>query len=418
MKILAQFLQFSAVTLLCGMLLPACNDPEATPEPEPETPGLLTVEGLDDLSDHLQFLNAAKIQGKIPSAPASASSLKFNIKDTLHLIPGVLMPVKFLHDELTNVAGVYIQVHHSSGATNVVIDATHHYDVPEVPNAAESDSISIIIAGFDPDGLVEGVRPAGAPFTFDIIIIPYDSSGLPLDETKVPVIVDDLNDPNSSGSCGLVLPEGEYWRWSMSYVPSNPWDGEFKFFSSPQTIHGGGQDLEGCCIDGVTDHGVGCSQGDSENEVTLSFPTYYQTAYESFVFFDNGTYKRVTQENVANPAPDETDFCNDKKGAIYTSESLINSDGNWTLKNITISPGFLENPLLGSITYTTRDKLTLVNTYSSSSGAFRNVGGIVHQIDCKFGLILIDPDNEGFGEHMYKFYFRTLAGEDEWYTMI
>jgi hypothetical protein len=419
MKILTQFLKFSSMMMICGMLMLSCTSDEPEATPEPKTPALATVEGLDSLSDHLQFLSAEKKQGKIPSAPTGASSLKFSIKDTLHLVEGVFMPVKFLHDELTNVEGVFIQVRHFSSSTNGIIEATHHYDVPELPDAAGSDSVSIIMVGFDPEGLVEGVPPAGSPFTFEITIKPYDSNDQPLDETVVPVIIEEISDdhPNSSGSCGLVLPEGEYWLWSMSYIPSNPWDGDFIFFSDPSMKYGG-QSIKGCCANGESGYGASCLNGDPKNEKTLFFPTYYQIAGETFIFNESGTFERITLEKHGNPDTDNTDFCGVAYGAVTNTIEFVTYEGNWTIQNISIPPGYLENPFFSGITYTTRDRLSLQGTSSTPPlGGFGNPGGIIHLLDCKFGLILIQTDNEGFGRHLYKFYFPRKPTDEVWFPI-
>ncbi len=420
MKIIKPFLKFSCMTVFCGMLLLACTSDDPETNPEPEILDLATVEGLDSLSDHLTFASAEKIEGKVPSAPAGVSSLKFSIQDTLHLIPGVFMPVKFLHDELTNVAGVYIQVRHFSGSTNLVTEATHYYDVPEVPGTAESDSISVIMVGFDPSDFVDpvGVPPAGAPLpTFEIAITPYDPNGQPLDATVVPVVVEDMNDNDPNGTCGLVLPEGEYWDWSMSYIPSNPWDGDFEFLSSPLDLFKGVQNINGCCgADGNSYYGATCLNLDSTYQRTLPFTTFYLIAHESFIFSDNGTYTRRTQENSANPVPEESNFCDGIAGNVEIKFAKIDYTGNWTVDNVAIPPGYLVNPFFGSITYTTRDRLSLQGTSSTTpGGGFGNPGGIIHLLDCKFGLILIQTDNEGFGQHLYKFYFRRKPGDKVWF---
>ncbi len=96
-------------------------------------------------------------------------------------------PIKFLHEDPTeNVSGVYVQVHGTFiGGTN----ATYYYDVPELLETATSDSVSVIMIGIDPDGLIDsdGVPPAGAPFTFTITIVPYDPNGVPIAEDDRPV---------------------------------------------------------------------------------------------------------------------------------------------------------------------------------------------------------------------------------------
>ncbi len=415
MKILTQFLQFSGMTLFCGMLLLACNDPEATPEPEPETPGLLTVEELEDWSNHLLFDSAIKIQGKIPSAPAGGSSLKFNIKDTLHLIPGTLIPIRFLHDENTEIAGVYIQIHYFNGSTNVVIEAPHHYDVPEV---AGNDSTSTIMIGIDPEDLTDGVPPAGSPFIIDII--PHGPGGEPLDKTEVPVIVEDLNDPNGSGACGIVNAEGEKWLWEWtSFIREGVKEGieipdVFYFPYCGYGIFGGGfgQYIKGCCTDGESDYTANCLPG---NVRSLTFPTGYMVQSESLTIRDNGTYSRLTSEVIVNPDPPASDFCSDGEGVVDKYTFTQTSEGNWTMKNIASPKNY---PFY--VFYATVDYLTLLPTSVTPSGGFPNNGGIVHALDC-YQLVVFVPDPEGKGNHVYKGYRRyQLVGEDdqEWYPFI
>src|SRR5688572_26269732 len=99
MKIIKQFLKFSCMTLFCGMFLLACtsDDPEDNPAPDPALDPA-TVEGLDSLSGHFEFLGSTKTEGKIPAAPAGNSALKISFKDTLYLMASARIPIKFLHD--------------------------------------------------------------------------------------------------------------------------------------------------------------------------------------------------------------------------------------------------------------------------------------------------------------------------------
>ena len=306
---------------------------------------------------------------------------------------------------------------HFSGSTNLVTEATHHYDVPEVPGTAESDSISVIMVGFDPSDFVDplGVPPAGAPLPpFEIDITPYDPSGQPLDKTVVPVVVEDINDNDPNGSCGLVLPEGEYWDWTLSYIPSNPWDGDFEFLSSPETIFGElGQEIRGNCCNGKSTYGF-CAIGDTTLNATLHFDTYYQILGETFVFSDDHTFTRRTIEGTAVPILEESDFCSYAPGVVNERIDDITYDGNWTIGNVAIPLGYIVNPIF-FITYTSRDRLYLQGTQSSGSG-FGNPGGIIHLLDCNV-LVLIQTDNEGFGQHLYKFYVRTKSGDGLWYPL-
>jgi hypothetical protein len=402
MNTLTQLLKFSCTTLFCGILLLTCTSDD--PEADPEITDTLAVEDLDDLSDHLQFLGATKKEGKMPTAPSS-SSLQFSIKDTLHLVSGILIPIEFLHDALTDVAGVYIQVHGpligGSGGTF----AGHYYDVPEVSNTAESDTVSIILVGFDPDDLTDpaGVPPAGSP-PFEISIIPYEEDGQPLVKTDVPVIVDDLDDPNGSGPCGLVLPQGDFWDWEQSYI-IRP-NGTLSFHSAPNVIYGG-QEIRGNCCNGKSTYGY-CAIGDTTLNASLHFDTYYQIQGETFVFSDDHLFTRRTIEGTAVPVPEESDFCSDAPGVVRDRIDDITYYGNWSLNSMTV-PADLK------VYYDTRDHLTLQVTNSSGLG-YGNPGGIVHMISCQT-LVMIQIDREGFGQHLYKYYLRRSPGDPDWYPL-
>ena len=156
MNTFIQFFKFRQLILFCGIFLLACSsdEPEAVPAPCLErSAATTTVEELDDLSDHFEFLSAKKISGKIPAAPAGNSTLKISFKDTLYMMGSARIPIKFLHDAATNVAGVYIQVHRPAASTaGDPLYATYHYDVPELAENAESDTVSVIFVGFDPTG--------------------------------------------------------------------------------------------------------------------------------------------------------------------------------------------------------------------------------------------------------------------------
>ena len=414
MKTIKQFFNFFAITLLSGMFFISCSSEEPAVGPVQATiSDTLTVEDLDDFSDHLQFLGATKKDGKAPAAPTS-SSLKFSIRDTLHL--GPITPVNFLHDESTNVAGVYIQVQGSIGSTGGTF-ASHYYDVAEVADAAESDTVSTVMVGFDPTD--SEVTPP-----FHITITPYDEDGEPLDQAEVPVVVDE---PTGSGECGLVLPPGEYWSWNNSFIlypninSETPQDSITRFYSAPFVVYGGNQIIKGCCVDGFSDYGATCVLGDPRDERSLPFPTYYQIAYESLEFSDNGTFKRITQENSANPLPDESDFCSGGVGVVDIKVSLINYTGNWTTEKLALSQDLnLDIDQLDGDPNndpTLADYLTLLTTSSSAPGAgFGNPGGLVFHLSCS-QLMLVQFDKEGFGNELYKVYVRIGPDGVEWWEL-
>lgn len=410
--------------LFCGMLiLLSCNPDEPVAEPEPEPKLLLsalTVEEIDTLSDHMRFLGSTVKAGNMLAAP-SGSSLKISIQDTLYLPSGIPMAVKFLHDELTNVAGAYIQVHSWNGSTNAVVNGTYHFDVPELKESAESDTVSVIMVGFDPDGLV-GVPPAGAP-SFDITIAPYDESGQPLDKTEVPVVVDD---PTGSDACGLVMP-GTRWEWehsdilNLEYVhtwinfnaayPDLPDSGKiFLYHYAPEILWGGDQLIKGCCGNGHSYYSASCL-GDSLTERYLLFPTYYQQVYESIEFNSNGTFHRITREVNATPAPIESDFCNDIVGTVYRKANKIDYRGNWTITpNVAVTIDHL---------YEQEDRIVdylRLQTTSSTDFGWGNPGGAVIRLSCN-QLMLLQPAGEGVAGDLWKVYKRVGEDGATWWNL-
>ena len=104
------------------------------------------------------------------------------------------IPIEFLHDAATNVAGVYIQVHRPAASTaGDPLYATYHYDVPELAESAESDTVSVIFVGFDPTGLE-------LPLSLPVTISPYGENGQPLDEIEEIFTVEESNESsNNSG---------------------------------------------------------------------------------------------------------------------------------------------------------------------------------------------------------------------------
>ena len=63
------------------------------------------------------------------------------------------------------------------------------------------------------------------------------------------------------------------------------------------------------------------------------------------------------------------------------------------------------------------DSLQLVLITKSSTGTgYGNPGGIIHQLDCELGaLILIQPIGEGSGTYLLKAYVRKKLGVPSWY---
>jgi hypothetical protein len=395
MKMIMQFLKFSTMTLLCGMLL-ACgsDEPEANPEPEPETlgtPDPATVEGLDSLSDHFKFFGFTKKEGKIPAGPAGNSALKISFKDTLYLMDVASIPIEFLHDAETNVAGVYLQIHSSSLGTGDPLYATYHYDVPELAETAGSDTVSVILVRFDPTGFE-------LPLSFPVTIIPYDENGQPIDETEeiftVEESYDDLSNSgrSKSGSCAFTTPPVEgWWQWAHSAIIV---DDEIVFTSNPNIVIGG-QNINGCCVEGESGYGSGCLNGDPENVRTLFFPTYYQIAGETFIFNESGKFERITLEKHGDPDIDNTDFCGVAYGAVTNTIEFVTYEGFWTLDPAT--------------------KNLRLQTETSSGFGYGNPGGILRYTCHR--MLMLQLDLEGFGRHLEKVYFRMRPEDFYWHPI-
>ncbi len=409
-----------------SVFISACKPDEPEADPKTENPAdTLTVADLDKFSDHLQFLSATKKPGKSPAAPAG-SSLKISIKDTLFVIEGVEMPIKFLHRDTTkNVAGAYVQVHSMVGSGGL---ATYFYDVPEIPEVAQSDTVSAIGVGFNMAGFINsgGVPPAGGgkPLVFDVTITPYDESGQPLDETIIPVVVDAQSDSKELGSssCPLVLPEGEHWKWFYTITSDGDPSTEEKI-GGPEVITGG-QYINGCCIDDVPKYITECAP----DYKRLYFNTYYQAVYESIIFKADGTYSRITEERYANPEPEISDFCGNGEGEIEENSFIQITKGNWAIeRNVSTSQRLKDF-------YDTRDYLRLTPTSVTPSGGFiKTRGGFIHQHPCppassrrsKGVLGLLTPAGGGAdggdSQLVFKFFERSkLASrnEDEWFAFL
>src|SRR5688572_27645614 len=270
-----QFFKFRQMILFCGIFVLACSsdEPEAVPAPVPGIPAATTtVEELDSLSDHLEFLSAKKTTGKIPAAPAGNSTLKISFKDTLYMMASARIPIKFLHDAGTNVAGVYIQVHRAAASTaGDPIYATYHYDVPELAESAESDTVSVIFVGFDPTGLE-------LPLSVPVTISPYGENGQPLEEFEEIFTVEESNESSNTSGRSEADPcpftsasEFDSWNWKYSVIEV---DGSIEFYVAQGEMATYGQTVYGCCNE-ATGVSTGCAVGQIPN-ANLFFPTYYR----------------------------------------------------------------------------------------------------------------------------------------------
>ena len=390
MKLSVQLFNFFCVTIFCTLLAASCR--KSGTDAPPVIPPVINPGGsvnADSISNHLQFQNAVKKTGAIPKGPAG-SSLKISLKDTLYLVDKWKLPIKFLHEDTTkNVTGVYIQVHFSSAAT-------FYYDVPEVSDIASNDTVSVILVGIEPDGLEDtaGVPPAGGT-PFEITIVPHDSTGQPLGEVTVPV---DILEPSTDikGECGLITKPGEYWNWSMSFIPdpNNPL-GEDIFRNDPNKLWGlAGQNIRGCCTNGQSAYTSNC---DSANFRYLNFQTFFGWPNEIYKFFEDGTYAGLTESISTAPEPQLSDFCGSDRGVVTEGFNRSFLEGTWAVSSSNV--------------------LTTLGTSTPQAGSLAaRPDGIIDLVSCRL-LIVIQPDREGGNSNLVKFYTRHDSSSPEWYPL-
>jgi hypothetical protein len=376
---------------LAAVLFFSCrktSDQENTGGPDDDTTKVAV--NADTISNHLRFKSARKITGTIPKGPAG-SSLKISFKDTLYLVDKWKLPIEFLHEDTTkDVAGAYIQVH--AGSTG----STFYYDVPEVTDIATNDTVSMILVGIDPQGLenISGVPPAGGAPPFEVTIVPHDSTGQTLGEITVPV---EISEPTADlkGECGLLTKEGEAWYWSMSFIPNtgDPF-GEELFFNAPHKVWGsGGQRIFGCCHGGATsEYTANCADKD---KASLMFRTFFNWPNELYKFFEDGTYAGLTEFISADPYPKESNFCGVANGVVKEDFDRSFLEGTWTLSSNSV--------------------LTTLGTSTPQAGSLAaKPDGIIDLVSCRL-LIIVQPDREGGGRDLVKFYTRVTPGS--WHTL-
>jgi hypothetical protein len=406
MKVTVQFARFISIIFCFSIVMIACKKNEPTSNPPNNPPNGNNNNGgtatADTVSNHLQFFSANKIPGQIPKGP-TGGSMKISFRDTLYLVDQVKIPIKFLHlDTTQNVTGVFIQV---AGLLGGSFSATDYYDVPEIQAIdSASDTVSIILIGIDPANLK-------LPLDFNITITPHNSSGQPIVQVTRPVkIVEHKTDPTGQqGSCGVVLPSSKYWDWNCSYIISKTPGKDFDFFDDPNKVFlSNGQMIAGSCCAGTSVYGI-CPRERKPNR-SLHFATPYQIFEERLIFYDAGNFFRLTSEDAPIPLPDKSDFCAGGEGVIKENINNTTYGGDYSVHPATLPPDLqsLFHDSLG---------LSLLQT-SSSGGGYGNGGGIIHELDCTAGImVLIGVDPEGFGQHLYKIYIARFVDDIKWYSM-
>ncbi len=388
------------VCALTGAWIFSCKKTESTPAANNNGSTSKTATA-DTVSNHLRFFRAQRMPGMSPKG-AFGSSLKISFKDTLFLMDQVAIPIKFLHKDTTkNVSGVFIQVEGLQGGSL----AADYFDVPEVAQMdTTSDTVSVIMVGIDPESL-------DLPFDFNITITPHSANGDPITQITRPVrVVKHHKGPTSgSGGCSIVTPGIAIWDWDGSYIISKKPGVDFDFYDEPNRVFNAeGQFIKGSCCKGVSLYGI--CPGEREPNAMLHFDTYYAITEERFVFNDQNSYFRRTTEDAPAPVPDSSNFCSGIAGFIRAHTSITTYTGDYAIVPATLPPD-LQN-LHDSLA------VQLTEKSNSSGGGFGNGAGIIHQLDCSYGsLVLIQVDLEGFGQHLYRFYTLRSPGDLKWFTM-
>jgi hypothetical protein len=376
------------ILLLTGILFSCRKAENDNPGlPPDDDSGLVNA---DTIANHLLFANAIKNSGSMPKGPAG-STLKISVDDTLYLADDWKLPINFLHEDTTkNLSGVYVQVRFST------IGSTFYYDVAEVKDVATNDTVSTILVGIDQDGIEDssGVPPAGG-VPFEITLVPHDPNGQPLGEITVPVVISEP-ETDLKGTCDLVNKPGDFWGWTMSSItdPASPL-GEDIFFNSPNKLWGlDGQNIRGCCTNGVSEYTPNC---DSANFRFLNFQTFFNWPDEIYKFFEDGTYAGLTEFISADPDPKASNFCGNGAGVVHEDFDRSFLEGTWSVT------ADLNLSMLGTST-----------PQAGSMAAFPN--GIIRFLSCRH-LIIEQPDNEGGNRNLMKFYLRHNSSLPDWFPL-
>lgn len=405
MKCAVQLLKLAFIIMLCSGLMITCRKNDSTPDDPSNSPDPTVNKDsidADTISNYLQFFNATKIQGTIPKGPA-ASTLKMSIKDTLYLNDEIKWTLKFFHEDSTqNVAGIYLQIH----GFLIGSVASYYYKVPELPDMANSDTVSVIMVGVDPSILLkaDAVTPGNIPsLVFNATITPYNKNGDILGEATRPVKISDPKiDP--AGQCGLILPAGDYWDWDYTYVLNEAKDG-LSFYNSPDFVHGAeGQIILGCCSNGVSSYNTvfNCHLDPAKSR-SKHFATFLRMAEATTKFVEGGAFAHFSKTNYANPVPDESDFCTSAAGVVDETINGVFDEGNWSIQQV------------APVVYNDSLVLSLQTTNSTGIG-FGQPRGIIHYLTCD-RLLLIIPDPEFPDNLTYSFYKHVNTNIIRWYEM-
>jgi hypothetical protein len=394
--------KYFLIVLLGSIHLCGCRSDDNEPIPQNEDVG--TIAALDTLANHFKFQGAQKIAGRTPAA--SGGSLKFSIKDTLHLFQGVYFPIKFLHDSTADVTGIFVQVVGLKGGPI----SSFYFDVPEVP--LDNDTVSVVVIRFDPTGVTD-FEP---PLSFNITIIPHNDIGQPLDEGTIPVKIEKLNDNGSNSVCGLT---GGYWKWlARAGAFPNSQTTDFDFYNSPDKLWlRTGQLIGGCCCNGSSSYNAGCPCAENGiSNAVLHFSTFLQYKEETLTFFENGTFFRQTKVDTPYPDPLASDFCSNAGGVIHSDLSRTSYEGNWAVSERAVPENLQELGFPSKMNSVVLDQ----TSQDPQTGGYGDGGGWIATVDCSV-LVLVGADPEGTGEAFWAIYDRKSdfqdVDEDDWYDI-
>lgn len=304
------------------VLFAACSDPVEDLEDDETNTSVHTSEEADQISDSFAFINSVKVTGTVPTV-ANSSLVKTDSKDTIYTIPGLKIPLRVSHPAAVAINGWFI----------VVKNSTFYYDVP-IHEEEDSDTVSVIFLEIDPGDV-------DFPYHIPVEITPYDQNKLPVDVIERIITVEDP----ASGGCDILV-SGDtsnigppIWMWFATVVFNSQNDPTF--VNTPNRMYGANQKVVGCCDE------VNCPQA-IYNPVTkatelvydteLDAATMYSIEFESFTFFQNGTFERHTMERIKNFNYEATEWCAGITGYI-DRESYVEYYGthNYAPGNASIS---------------------------------------------------------------------------------
>lgn len=384
-----------AVGIIISMIFYACKKDDLVNEDPGTNTGKAAL--ADTLSAHLLFTKAKKKPGNSPVG-INSGLLRYSIKDTLRFTTSLPVPLQFLHmDSMNNISGAWVQI--KAGASSGF--SSFHFEVNELKNAAESDTVSVIMIGMEPEGLE-------LPQIFEVKITPFDKDKKPLGEDIIPAKIDlpKIDLPGSSAACDIIAALNENWEWQASYtLPEND---EYSFYNHPGLAHSNkGVDIEGSCCNGESRWPAFCI-GEIKHNRKLHFNTYYTIVSEGFFLLKNGTFFRTSWEDSPVPLPASSDFCSNGNGLVQQSPKYSRYAGEWEITPVNLPPN------IPAHLKHCKQQLKMKGTSTGGTG-FGNPGGILVNMDCSSGtLILAQTSGESGANPLMKFYVSRSSIGPRW----